>query len=119
MADHVLTNQFARHSAFATKLPPEILSLIFFYLSQRDCIRSMAVCKSWYTMIPNCSRRAWKKLVLHPAYIRRGDHVRWEQCLGRHVKSITFSQFQDEGELYRMMQKLADCNCLHAEHIGK
>ncbi|KAI8147249.1 hypothetical protein BJV82DRAFT_598336 [Fennellomyces sp. T-0311] len=118
MIGNVLTDQSRQHGGFMDALPLDILPLIFSYLSQRDCVRCMSVCRGWYSLVPLYSKRVWKKLIVSPAYIRRGDHARWEQCLGRHVKSITFNQFHDETELYRMMQKLIDCGCLHAEHVA-
>ncbi|KAI8141220.1 hypothetical protein BJV82DRAFT_619734 [Fennellomyces sp. T-0311] len=101
-----------------SRLPLDILPTIFSKLEQRDCITCMRVCRAWYTIIPEYAKAVWSTLRLYPHDLLRRNRYR-ELCLGSHVKSVYFSKFQNDEDLYRMMQKVIDWGCTHIEFMRK
>ncbi|KAI8146786.1 hypothetical protein BJV82DRAFT_599845 [Fennellomyces sp. T-0311] len=98
-------------------LPFEITTKIFAYLEQADCLRCMAVCREWYSSVPQCSRDVWTELGI-PDDGTLGFNKRLQLCLGDHVESVMFYRFKYETDLYRAMQKLIDAGCSRIKRLG-
>ena len=99
-------------------LPLELLPTIFSYLSQQDCVNSMAVCRDWYSLVPQYSQGVWEYLRISQRNVYK-INKRWEKSVGEHVKKVVFLHILDENQLYQLMQKLYDCNCTKLKSIGK
>ncbi|KAI9245698.1 hypothetical protein BDA99DRAFT_527877 [Phascolomyces articulosus] len=103
-------------------LPFDIKTEITSYLSQSDCLTCMTVCRTWQKQIPQYAQPVWSQLRLHSSNIvlPYHQHQLWEQCIGRHVKSVVFDSFQledDEERLYTTICKLIDNRCDRIQSI--
>ena len=50
------------HIGFILDLPFDIVTMIFSYLDQKDCLRCMGVSRTWNKHIPQYSRSIWKSV---------------------------------------------------------
>ena len=99
---------------FLKKLSYDIISEIFLYLNQEDCLNCMATCREWYARIPQYTQANWETLHLDQNGITQPE----ERNLGKHVKHVLFYYMQAD-LLSKMMQKLLDCGCTEIESLGK
>ena len=102
------------HNGFLEKLPYDIISNIFLYLGQQDCLNCMATCCDWYDIIPQFTKANWKTLLLD----KKGISQLQEQNFRKHVKRVLFQDVQGN-LLSKMMQKLLDYECTDIESLGK
>ena len=75
---------------FTLTLPAEIVSNIFGYLHQKDCIGCMLVCKQWHELFPGYihSTTVWQDLTISPeSWNKVSDSAL--RCLGPHVKNVS------------------------------
>ena len=114
-------------------LPFDIKVEIVSYLSQRECLECMLVCRTWKQQVPYYSQPVWSRLRLRPnnitATILQGKHkdeqpqrlLLWEKCIGSHVEHIIFDGFYDDNEekLYVAMNRLINNDCDRIKSIGK
>ena len=101
------------HVRLLEKLPYDIISNIFLYLDQQDCVNCMRTCREWYELIPQFTKANWETL-------RLGEVITHchERNFGKHVKHVIFNGVP-ENELSTMMQKLLDFECTEIESLGK
>ncbi|KAI9494761.1 hypothetical protein BDB00DRAFT_871041 [Zychaea mexicana] len=102
--------------AFMAKLPFDVVTEIFAYLDQEDCLVCMAVCRGWYTQIPSYTENKWRSIQLS----ERDPYVvssRRARCLGKHVKDVHFNKFKDENALYVAMYRLLQLGCDEIESL--
>ena len=102
------------HIGFLKKLSYDIISNIFLYLDQQDCLNCMATCRDWYDHIPQYTEDNWETLQLN----KNGVTQLQERNLGRHVKHVLFYNVQAD-ILSITMQRLLDCGCSEIESLGK
>ncbi|KAI7854593.1 hypothetical protein BDC45DRAFT_118980 [Circinella umbellata] len=102
------------HNGFLEKLPYDIISNIFLYLDQQDCVNCMATCPEWYDLIPQFTQANWETISLYSDGISQYQ----ERNLGKHVKHVKFDNVP-EGVLLNMMKKLLDRECTKIESFGK
>ncbi|KAG2218184.1 hypothetical protein INT45_003610 [Circinella minor] len=100
------------HVGLLEKLPYDIISNIFLYLDQQDCLNCMATCRDWYDLIPQFTQANWKTIQLNSD----GMSQYQERNLGKHVKHVKFDGIP-ENELSTMMQKLLDFECTEIESL--
>ena len=103
-------------------LPFDVVTNIFSYLAQEDCLTTMAVCKNWYDRVPGHSETLWKALKLG-SYDMLMVNKRLGRCLGGHVKDVIMyfkedDKKNDRKQLCNMMQFLLDHRCTEIESIG-
>ena len=101
-------------NGFLEKLSYDIISNIFLYLGQQDCLNCMATCREWYYRIPQFTQANWKTLQIDT----NGISQRHRQNLGKHVKRVLFDDVPED-LLSKMMQKLLECGCDEIESLGK
>ncbi|KAI8138341.1 hypothetical protein BJV82DRAFT_295314 [Fennellomyces sp. T-0311] len=75
----------AQQLSFMHTLHSDVAIEIFSYLSQQDCLTSMAVCRDWYHAIPQYTQKIWRELRFKEGDVRADNHRR-QRCLGSHVK---------------------------------
>ncbi|KAI7847303.1 hypothetical protein BDC45DRAFT_526540 [Circinella umbellata] len=97
---------------FLEKLPFDIISKIFLYLSQQDCLNCMKTCRLWYDLIPQFTKANWETLYFDGESI---DQM-IERNLGKHVKHVYFKYHGGHG-LFNMMKKLLDYECTEIESL--
>ncbi|KAI8148408.1 hypothetical protein BJV82DRAFT_265203 [Fennellomyces sp. T-0311] len=100
---------------FITALPSDIVIEIFVHLSQQDSLTCMAVCRDWYSIVPQYAQDLWKELRLSERDAS-SNHQRRYQCLGSHVKTVIVkptrkSKRVDEKVLHAIMIKLLQWGC--------
>ncbi|KAI9250961.1 hypothetical protein BDA99DRAFT_608253 [Phascolomyces articulosus] len=105
---------------FVHDLPFDIISKIFSYLDQTECLTCMAVDRNWYYGVPHYVQSIWKTLEVlgsgDKALEEMINNKRRKFCLGKHVKTIIFDTFgEEETNLYALMQYLLDCDCKQLE----
>ncbi|KAI8146789.1 hypothetical protein BJV82DRAFT_710835 [Fennellomyces sp. T-0311] len=109
VADPTISND--RHAGlFLDAFPFEIAVKIFSFTNQRDCLSCMAVCRRWYFTVPLYSRDVWAELRLSESNVHKNNR-RWEQCVGKHVKTVEFDHFATEQKLHRAMERLTNYGC--------
>ncbi|KAI9251509.1 hypothetical protein BDA99DRAFT_563773 [Phascolomyces articulosus] len=98
-------------SHFMNALPFDIVNEIFSYLSQDDCIKSMAVCRTWYERVPIYSSYLWRKVEFLPGdqHTRLKNH-RFLRCLGPHVRQAILTLSNKE-ELFVFLDTLLNQKC--------
>lgn len=74
-------------------LPPEIMTLVFSYLTTNElCTSVLPVCRTWYSLVWKCPRILWGHLIMPPS---KGKNVRKLYRLldmyGRHTHQIHFN----------------------------
>ena len=109
------------NSLFNRFLPFDIMVSIISYLDQLDCLTCTEVCRSWHSAIPQYAQGPWDKLKI--SYKKKSvqdllTNKRWQQFLGGHVKHIVLQDFDNEQQLFQVIQKLIDLNCTETEHLG-
>ena len=113
------------HAGFILDLPFDIVTMIFSYLDQKDCLRCMNVSRTWNKYIPQYSKNIWKSVRFGKRgfkYLQEAETDKnkyWEQCVDDHVKYVTFDTFQNERRFYDTMRKLIELGCNKLESIGK
>ena len=101
------------HVGLLEKLPYDIISKIFLYLHQKDCLNCMATCRQWYDLIPQFTQANWETIRFNSDGIRAYQ----EHNLGKHVKHVSFD-YVPKHLLSKMMQKLLDFDCTEIESLG-
>ncbi|KAI8137153.1 hypothetical protein BJV82DRAFT_718421 [Fennellomyces sp. T-0311] len=96
-------------SHFMTALPFDIVSEIFSYLDQDDCLNSMAACRSWYDRVPIYSTQLWRKVQLETGD-RRLKNQRFLRCLGPHVRKVVLTA-SSKNELSLFLDTLRNQSC--------
>ncbi|KAI7854583.1 hypothetical protein BDC45DRAFT_507610 [Circinella umbellata] len=101
------------HVRLLEKLPYDIISNIFLYLDQQDCVNCMRTCREWYELIPQFTKANWETL-------RFGEVITHchERNFGKHVKHVIFNGFRGPW-LSKMIQRLLDCGCTQIKSLGK
>ena len=102
------------NNGFLKKNSYDIISNIFLYLSQQDCLNCMATCREWYDDIPQFTQANWKTLQLDN---KHGMTRRQERNLGKHLQHVSF-EFVAEDVLSKMIQRLLDCGCTEIESLS-
>ncbi|KAI7854582.1 hypothetical protein BDC45DRAFT_507609 [Circinella umbellata] len=100
------------HNGFLEKLSYDIISNIFLYLDQQDCLNCMAVCRQWFELIPHFTEDKWETLRLDGNGINHYQKLN----LGKHVKHVFFDGVPED-LLSNMMQKLLDSECTEIEFL--
>ncbi|KAI9494745.1 hypothetical protein BDB00DRAFT_927947 [Zychaea mexicana] len=96
---------------FMDALPFDIVSEIFSYLTQDDCIKSMSVSKSWYERVPIYCTHLWRTVELLPGdRHKRLKNQRFLQCLGPHVRKAVLSA-SSRDELSMFLATLLEYTC--------
>ena len=101
----IVNNGFLKNDSY------DIISNIFVYLDQRDCLNCMATCREWCDDIPQFTQDNWKTISFEGTEI--SEHQK--RNLGKHVKDVTVCF--DSGAT--MIQQLLDCGCTEIESLGK
>ncbi|KAG2224274.1 hypothetical protein INT45_000305 [Circinella minor] len=96
-------------------LPFDIITAIFSFLDQQECINCMAVNRSWFHQVPMYTRYIWKHVRLSENDIRMPNYRR-EQCM-RYVRSVQLDSFREDEELYIIMNKLMTWGCDEIESL--
>ncbi|KAI9250997.1 hypothetical protein BDA99DRAFT_563912 [Phascolomyces articulosus] len=111
---------------FINQLPFDIVTSIFSFLNQQECLTCMSVCRPWFDEIPQYTINNWKTVQLFPSRqdnsnsrsdIANDDlnpYYRLKYCLGNHLENVEFCGFSEEDDqkkLLMMMQMLIDCGC--------
>ncbi|KAG2225409.1 hypothetical protein INT45_010045 [Circinella minor] len=120
--DYVVQETHSEHNLFNRFLPFDIVVKIISYLDQPDCLACTKVCRGWYLTIPQYAQGPWSKLEISPNDKSVQDlltNKRWQQFLGGHVKHIVLQDFDNEQQLFQVIQKLIDLNCTETEHLGE
>ena len=118
MFEYAITTTDTHFSYLMNSLPFDIVNEIFSYLSQDDCIRSMAVCRSWYERVPIYSSHLWRKIeLLSGDQNTRLKNQRFLHCLGPHVRQVILSP-SNETELLVFLDTLRNYMC-DIQSIGK
>ncbi|KAI9270453.1 hypothetical protein BDA99DRAFT_501822 [Phascolomyces articulosus] len=116
-------------------LPYDIITKIFSYLEQKDCLTCMSVNRQWDNQVPQYTKNNWKTITISTRNVNiildnnsgnilyAASGSRLSRCLGKHVKSITFQSIHEEEnngegrELFILMQKLVDLGCDNVESL--
>ncbi|KAG2228332.1 hypothetical protein INT45_011124 [Circinella minor] len=105
------TSTNTNFSYLMNSLPFDIVNEIFSYLSQDDCINSMAVCRSWYERVPVYSFHLWRKIeLLSGDQNTRLKNQRFLRCLGPHVRQVILSP-SNKTELLVFLDTLRNHMC--------
>ena len=104
----IINNGFLKNNSY------DIISNIFSYFDQQDCLNCMETCREWYDLIPQYTEANWKIV----DFVGNGISQRQERNLGKHVKHASF-ELVSECFLPKMMQQLLDCGCTEIESLGK
>ncbi|KAI9251001.1 hypothetical protein BDA99DRAFT_206414 [Phascolomyces articulosus] len=101
-------------------LPYDVVTMVFAFLNQNDCLNCMALNREWYNLVPDCSKSVWKTVVFCGRDIHIQPHSRRAQCLGKHVRHIQLDMTLDEQEdiFYELVKKLLDWGCNEIESLG-
>ena len=102
--------------------PFDVITNIFSYVAQEECLTAMAVCRNWYDRVPVYSETLWKTLKLGGSDMLM-INKRLGRCLEGHVKDVFICFKEDDKEndgkkLCGMMQFLLDHRCNEIESIG-
>ncbi|KAG2220795.1 hypothetical protein INT45_012464 [Circinella minor] len=97
------------------RLTSDIILDIIKFLSQKDCLQCMQVCREWYTILPTFTQELWSTLIIKGTR-QSIKQTLWLQFVGDHVQNITFLIWK-ERDLYHIMQKLIDRNCRYLRFI--
>ncbi|KAI9250999.1 hypothetical protein BDA99DRAFT_608283 [Phascolomyces articulosus] len=106
-----------KHHDPIVDLPFDIVTEIFTFLNQRDCLSCMKVCKTWYTAVPEYTKEIWRTLRLTEKDPRKDMDGCFGACLGGHVKNIEFNNFKEDKDLYNIMEKLVGWKCDQVESL--
>ena len=98
-------------------LPFDIITSIFSFLDQEECINCMAVNRSWFHQVPIYTRDIWKQVRLSESDIRMPNYRR-ERCI-RYTNSVKLDSFREEEELHFIMNKLLIWGCDGIESLSK
>ncbi|KAI9251000.1 hypothetical protein BDA99DRAFT_206408 [Phascolomyces articulosus] len=99
------------------ELPFDILTEIFSYLSQDECLTCMDAGPAWFHLVPHYSERVWENITLLERSFVKED-PRLKQCLGNHVKFVCLRVNRNKEILYDLLDKLAEYKCDQIERIS-
>lgn len=108
------TDDIAAHDAsqlvFKQAVPFEVLANIFGMLTQADCLRCMSVSRTWYNAVPLYTRHCFRTVILKG---NRGqvNNIRFQKCLGPHVKSVVLNLCDTQQQLEALISMLQRHNC--------
>ena len=102
---------------FMATLNPDVIPFIFSYLTRKDCLTCMQVCRAWYQVVPHYSQKFWETIKL-TSFDVHCINKSLERCLGAHVKNVIFDSFDDEEQLHCMMQRVLDWGCTKIKSLG-
>ena len=71
-----------------SRLTFDITWKILSQLDQHDIFEMMAVCRSWYEIVPQYSTRLFRRVTISGREQRLGLQKRKTKCLGPHVKTV-------------------------------
>ncbi|KAI7880938.1 hypothetical protein K492DRAFT_177532 [Lichtheimia hyalospora FSU 10163] len=71
-----------------SRLTFDITWKILWQLDQHDIIEMMAVCRTWYEIVPQYSTRLFRRVTISGREQRLGLQKRKSKCLGPHVKTV-------------------------------
>ncbi|KAI8146797.1 hypothetical protein BJV82DRAFT_397991 [Fennellomyces sp. T-0311] len=74
-------------SSVLGELPFEIAARIFSYINQRECLTCMAVCRAWYSTVPQYSRDVWANINITREFLtllQRLAHAATDLSFHRH-----------------------------------
>ncbi|KAI8137041.1 hypothetical protein BJV82DRAFT_661580 [Fennellomyces sp. T-0311] len=97
---------------FFTALHLDIVVDICSYFDQQDCLTCMAVCRSWYNMIPEYVQSSWATVRFTEKDIKM-ENKRQTRCLGKHVKRVILNKHKNE----QVLHCLFDWGCTKIEHL--
>ena len=111
------------NTSFINNLPFDIVTNIFKYINQHDCLTLMSCCRLFLNQIPQYTVNNWKTIRLSKnnnsnMLMNIDDNLCFARCLGSHVKKIEFNNFDIDRDVYTMMQLLFDWGCNKVESLG-
>ncbi|KAI8137038.1 hypothetical protein BJV82DRAFT_718485 [Fennellomyces sp. T-0311] len=109
-----LTN--TQQLGFLATLPPDIIPEILSFLDQVDCLTCMAVCRSWFRLIPQYAKGIWTTLRLDERNAGF-ENQRLSHCLGDHVKNVTLDTLKNEKDGYHLMHNLLGWGCTRIKFL--
>ncbi|KAI7859633.1 hypothetical protein BDC45DRAFT_496474 [Circinella umbellata] len=110
------------YTSFINNLPFDIVTNIFKFLNQHDCLTLMSCCRLFLKQIPQYTVNIWKTIRLSKnnnsnMLMDIDDSLCFARCLGSHVKNIEFRNFDIDRDVYTMMQLLFDWGCIKVESL--
>ncbi|KAI9246750.1 hypothetical protein BDA99DRAFT_592358 [Phascolomyces articulosus] len=103
--------------AFLNKFSFDIITQIFSYLNQRDCLNCMKVCRTWYNDIPQYTAENWRTLRISSQEVIHGlINQRLLRCLGNHVKNVILITMNQD-KVYTILQILQKSGCHGIESL--
>lgn len=96
-------------------LPYDIANTIFSHLSQSDCLQCMDASPWWVAMTPQYATRVWRDIEITNHTNLHQKHML--QCLGPHVKNVTFRQLSHH-RLIQAMHMLINQQCTGLQQLG-
>ncbi|KAI9268990.1 hypothetical protein BDA99DRAFT_338995 [Phascolomyces articulosus] len=105
---------------FVDFLPYDIVSAIFSYLDQGECLTCLDVCSAWYKRVPEYTRTVWQTLKINNRFQKTMINSYRARFLGEHVKHVQISSFskRTDEEFFMAMKQLFDCGCNKIESLG-
>ncbi|KAI9246732.1 hypothetical protein BDA99DRAFT_576546 [Phascolomyces articulosus] len=102
---------------FLNKFSFDIITQIFSYLNQRDCLNCMKVCRTWYNDIPQYTAENWRTLRISSQEVIHGlINQRLLRCLGNHVKNVILITMNQD-KVYTILQILKKSGCHGIESL--
>ncbi|KAI9263401.1 hypothetical protein BDA99DRAFT_559941 [Phascolomyces articulosus] len=111
--DHHLRQQKKYIDPVKCCLSHNIAQEIFSYVNtQKCCLMAMGVSKLWMNQVPIlCNLEKVWRIVELVGSKHAVERILIHRCLGPHVQLMTLSQFQEQQNLYDMMDILRSQNC--------
>ena len=108
-------------SGFIDFLPYDLVTSIFSYLDQNDCIQCLNICKSWRDRVPEYTKGVWQRLQINGRFENTTSIDKAQgRFLGHHVKHVqVINVFKKKNTLFDVMKQILDYGCDKIESLGR
>ncbi|KAI7847730.1 hypothetical protein BDC45DRAFT_525173 [Circinella umbellata] len=108
-------------SGFLNVLPYDVVTTIFSYLDQNDCIQCLNICKTWRDRVPEYTKSVWHTLKINGRF---ENTTRMNKAQGRflgnhvkHVQVIHFIKKKNKNTFLDVMKQILDYGCNKIESL--